>query len=102
MHITFTPLSHHPHSPPSYYPHALPSPHTFTLQEEIAQTADEVYNLLTIFVILTDACCSVEALQKLRCTLINMCGVFSNTPTRRPDTHPTPTPLPHATPHNHW
>ena len=60
-------LYHHPHTP-------LPS-----LQEErIAMAANEVRSLLRILDNQTYACRSVEALQKLRRTLTEMCSDFSN------------------------
>ena len=60
-------LYHHPHTP------------LHSLQEErIGMAANEVRSLLRILDNQTYACRSVEALQKLRRTLTEMCSDFSN------------------------
>ena len=77
--------SHHPTAPhlttPSLHYTLYHHPHTplHSLQEErIAMAANEVRSLLRILDNQTYACRSVEALQKLRRTLTEMCSDFSN------------------------
>ena len=73
----FPPLTSHV-TPSACIPH-YPYPPLPSLQEErIATAANEVRSLLRILDNQTYACRSVEALQKLRRTLTEMCSDFSN------------------------